>query len=134
MGIWGFGALVLAIFPTDLSSANPLIHGIIHSITVLFAFLGGGFGALIISLKFRNDDKFKRVVLYALQLGLFSAIFSIITLLTVSTISHQGNIWGLIERVFIASVLLWMLIISIYSLKKKIKINKSRLKKLLINF
>ncbi|MGP8025009.1 MAG: DUF998 domain-containing protein [Methanobacterium sp.] len=122
IGIWGVGALFLAIFPTDLSSSNPSLHGIIHSITALLAFLGGGFGTFVITLKFRNDDEFKGVVQYALPLGMFSAIFSIITLLTVFTVAQPGNIWGLIERVFIASILLWMLIISIYSLKNSTNI------------
>jgi hypothetical protein len=57
----------------------------------------------------RTDDEFKGIIKIALPLSIFSVISLAFLPLPVT---------GLIERIFLASVLLWMLIISIYLLKK----------------
>ena len=109
LGIWGFGAIILAFFSADLTPPVTL-HGIIHIITALIAFMGGCLGILAISLQMRTDDKFKDISKYVLPLSIFSV--SILVFLPL-------RITGLIERIFLASILLWMLIISIYLLRKK---------------
>lgn len=108
LGIWSIGAFILAFFPADLTPPAT-IHGTIHIITALTAFLGGCLGILALSLRMRTDDEFKGIIKIALPLSIFSVISLAFLPLPVT---------GLIERIFLASVLLWMLIISIYLLKK----------------
>ncbi len=115
LGIWGFGAIILAFFPADLTPPAT-IHGIIHLITAIIAFLGGSLGILALSLQMRNDIKFKGITKYVLPLSIFSVISLIFLYLPlVRLIERYG---GLIERIFLASILLWMLIISIYLFRK----------------
>lgn len=111
LGIWSVGALILAFFPADITLPDT-VHGIIHGITAIAVFLGGSLGILILSIQMRTDNKFKDITKYALPLSIFSVIS-----LALSTI--LVHIFGLIERIFLASILLWMLIISIYLLNRK---------------
>lgn len=111
LGIWAFGAFILAFFPADITPPST-IHGIIHGITAIAVFLGGSLGILILSIRMRKDNKFKDITKYLVPLSIFSVISLAFSLILV-------HIFGLIERIFLASILLWMLIISIYMLKKK---------------
>jgi hypothetical membrane protein len=43
LGIWGLGALILAVSPTDLPGGPVTIHGEIHLVTAAIAFIGGAF-------------------------------------------------------------------------------------------
>ncbi len=104
LGIWSIGAFILAFFPADLTPPAT-IHGTIHVITALAAFLGGSLGILALSISMRNDVKFKGIINIALPLSIFSVI--ILAFLSLP-------VFGLVERIFLASVLLWMLIISLY--------------------
>ncbi len=111
LGIWAVGAFILAFFPADITLPST-IHGIIHGITAIAVFLGGSLGILIISIRMRTDDKFTDIIKYLLPISIFSVISLAFSPILV-------NIFGLIERIFLASILLWILIISIYMLKKK---------------
>lgn len=111
LGIWAIGALILAFFPADI---NPpyTIHGMIHGITAIAVFLGGSLGILILTIHMREDDKFRDIIKYLMPLCVLSFISLALSLILV-------HIFGLIERIFLASVILWMLIISIHILNKR---------------
>jgi hypothetical protein len=111
LGIWTVGAFILAFFPADITLPSTM-HGIIHGITAIAVFLGGSLGILIISIRMRTDDKFKDIIKYLIPLS----IISVISLAFSPILVH---IFGLIERIFLASILLWILIVSIHMLKKK---------------
>ena len=113
LGIWAFGAFILAFFPADITPPST-IHGIIHGITAIAVFLGGSLGILILSIRMRKDNKFKDITKYLVPLSIFSVISLAFSLILV-------HIFGLIERIFLASILLWMLIISIYMFKNSKK-------------
>jgi hypothetical membrane protein len=110
-GVWSIGSFILAFFPTDLTPPAT-IHGAIHDVIAITAFIGGSLGILILSIRMRTDPTFKDITRYVLPLS----IFSVISLVSTVILFH---VFGLIERIFLASILLWMLIISIYMLKKK---------------
>ncbi|HTX61695.1 MAG TPA: DUF998 domain-containing protein [Methanobacterium sp.] len=109
LGLWSIGAIILAFFPADVNLPITL-HGTIHLITALTAFISGSLGILILSISMRTDNRFESIIKYVLPLS----ISSVICLALLPVI-----VFGLIERIFIASVLLWMLIISIYLVNYK---------------
>src|SRR5579862_8229200 len=39
LGIWAAGALLLSVFATDLSGSKPTLHGLIHLLVALIAFI-----------------------------------------------------------------------------------------------
>ena len=110
LGIWAFGAFILAFFPTDITPPTT-IHGMIHGVTAIAVFLGGSLGILILSIRMRTDNKFTDIIKYLLSLSIISVISLALSLIL-------PHIFGLIERIFLASILLWMLIISIYLFRK----------------
>jgi hypothetical membrane protein len=112
LGIWGVGALLLAIFPTDVPSTPISWHGLIHLAVAILAFFGGAFGTLTISLRLGQDQMMKGAKGFALPISVVAVIFFFGDLL-IST-----RIGGLIERIFIGSVLLWLLTMSIFLWKK----------------
>lgn len=112
LGVWSFGAIILAFFPADVST-TVTVHGTIHLITALLAFIGGGLGILILSLGMRSDNQFLDIIKYLLPLSIFSVISLVLTFVLLTS-----PLFGLIERIFIGTVLLWMLIVSIYIIKK----------------
>ena len=113
LGIWSIGAFILAFNPAD-ATPPATIHGTIHQITALITFFGGGFGILALSLRMRTENKFKEITKYTLPLSILSVI-SPVVLFSHLLLSY----FGLIERIFLASILLWMLIISGHLLKEK---------------
>jgi hypothetical membrane protein len=110
--IWGVGALILALSPTDLPGAHPTIHGLIHLVTAFVAFLGGAFGILLLSINFRMQKRLGQSRKYLLTLAVLSLTLVVLTFLGLAT-----RIGGLLERLFLGSVLLWILIVSIYFVK-----------------
>lgn len=112
LGIWSIGAFILAFFHADITLPDT-VHGIIHGITAIAVFLGGSLGILILSIRMRTDDKFKNITKYVLPLSIFSVI-----ILASMPLGSFVHLFGLIERIFLATIILWMIIISIYILKK----------------
>jgi hypothetical membrane protein len=107
LAIWGLCALILAAFPTDLAGAPVTIHGVIHLVTAAIAFICGAFGILLLSLDFGKELRSLRK--YVLPIGVVSPILAFATFVLLTS-----RIGGLVERIFLASVLLWILIVSIY--------------------
>ncbi len=114
LGVWAIMAFVLAAFPADISSSMVTFHGRIHDLAAFIAFICGGFGVLLISLEM-NDGASSNVRKIALPLGFLSALLSILTFLVIPLFpKFSDEYWGIIERIFIGSVLLWILVISLY--------------------
>lgn len=111
LAVWGAGAFVLAAFPTDVGSVVT-VHGTIHNLTALVAFTGGAFGALLLSLHFPQENRLRRLTTTAEIIGVLGVVAYFVTGagFFVHRLSHA---FGLIERVFIGLVLLWMLVVAI---------------------
>lgn len=112
--VWGVGAFFLAIFNTDLVGQHTL-HGLIHLVVALLAFVAGAVGALLIALRLARDPawaalRFPLVVIAALALLVFLVLIP--TTSSVAT-SSAGGIFGLVERIFIGLLLLWMLVVAL---------------------
>lgn len=105
LAIWGIGALVLALSPTDLAGAKPTLHGVIHLFVALLAFICGAIGELLLALYFAKDDRWRALRTPALTIAILSIIALVVLLL--GAFPHA---YGLVERIFIGLVLLWMLV------------------------
>jgi hypothetical protein len=118
LGVWSIGALLLAAFPTDVPSTPVSWHGAIHLVVAIIAFLAGGFGTLMISLRMTGDRLTQGVRRFALPIGVLTVILCLLELLEPFIAPHfASNFGGLVERVFLGTVLLWMSSISVHMLR-----------------
>jgi len=113
-GVWAVGAILLAFFPTDVPPTPVSWHGAIHLIVAALAFLGGSFGALMLSLQFTRSDALRNVKTPALVVAALSVL-----LLFVGFGTLNGPIGGLTERIFLGSVLLWQLVVSLHLARRR---------------
>jgi hypothetical membrane protein len=115
LAVWGAGAFVLAAFPTDVGTVVT-VHGTIHNLTALVAFTGGAFGTLALSLHFRAEERLRRLDAAARLIAVLGVVmyFATASALFIRRLSH---IFGLVERLFIGLVLLWMLVVAIQLLR-----------------
>lgn len=111
LGVWGVGALVLAVFPTDLSGTSPTLHGIIHLLVALIAFICGATGELLLSLRFANDPRLHSLRSPALVIAILASIILLVLFVAPSS-RMLSHITGLVERIFIGLLLLWMLVVA----------------------
>lgn len=116
-GIWGVGALVLAAFPTDVPATPVSSHGAIHFFVAIIAFVAGAFGALSLSLGLGNEMHGIRLT-GARQAALTISTLSVVSLLVMLALPFlaprlANQVGGLTERVFLGTILLWMLVLSL---------------------
>jgi Protein of unknown function (DUF998) len=113
LGVWAVGALLLAIFPTDVPSTPVSWHGAIHLVVALVAFIGGAFGTFAIS---RNlVQKFQRLRRIALPVSaLVLLCWAVEFALPFIFPNLNARVGGLTERIFLGSVLLWIGVMSAY--------------------
>ena len=111
VAVWGAGAFVLAVFPADVGSVAT-VHGTIHGLTGLIAFAGGAFGTLLFSRHFTDEPRLRGVASTAWTVGALAVVMYFVTVVALHT-QFLGSVLGLVERIFIGLVLLWMLVVSI---------------------
>lgn len=115
LGVWAVGAILLAIFPTDVPATPVSWHGAIHLVVAVVAFIGGGFGVLLLSRRFGESAATRGAKGVASALGSLSVLFLLVQLLLPFTIPKLATRFGgLTERLFLGSVLLWILVVSVY--------------------
>jgi hypothetical membrane protein len=123
LGVWGLGAILLAIFPTDVPATPVSWHGAIHLLVATIAFLAGAFGALNLSLQFGQSQALRGVERVATAIAALAVIFCLVTLGLPFVVPHLSTrIGGLDERVFLAMVFLWMTTVSIHLLRYRPRI------------
>lgn len=108
-GVWGICSFLLAAFPTDVPSSPVSWHGAIHLVVALVAFVAGALGTLWVSLGIGRNPALRGARPFALAISVVAVISLVLLFGTLS-----GAVGGLVERVFIGSVLLWMLALSVY--------------------
>jgi hypothetical protein len=115
LGVWAIGALLLAIFPTDVPATPVSWHGAIHLVVALLAFLGGALGVLRLSLRFGDDPALRAAKRFALPLAGIAVLFLVLLFGLPFALPHLATlIGGLTERVLIGSILVWILTVSVY--------------------
>ncbi|MGD0645194.1 MAG: DUF998 domain-containing protein, partial [Candidatus Bathyarchaeia archaeon] len=122
LGTWSVGALLLAIFPTDVPATPISWHGAIHLGVAALAFLTGAFGALALSLKMGGNPTLQKVRQFALPIAAMAIVFCLLELLTPFFTPHlAAHFGGLLERIFLGTILAWIAAISAYLLRHEPK-------------
>ena len=107
--VWSAGAILLAIFPTDVPSRPVSWHGAIHLAVAVVAFLAGALGALSIAIQMREDQAFGGIRRIAFPLAVIAVILCVIVVIAPSiTPGLNSNYGGLIERLFLGTLLVWI--------------------------
>lgn len=112
--VWSVGALLLAAFPTDIPATPVSWHGAVHLAVAIAAFFGGAFGALYVSLGMAGNRAIEKAGSVAVPLAGLSVLLCVAEILGAPFLpgfyAHYG---GLVERLFLGSVLLWILVVSL---------------------
>ena len=120
LGLWGVGALLLALFPTDVPATPVSWHGAIHLVVAFIAFLGGALGVLSLSLQFGEDPGMHGVKRVALLLASVAVVFLVLLFGLPFALPHLASrVGGITERVLIASVLIWIVTVSAYLVTRR---------------
>ena len=118
LGIWGAGALVLAVEPTDVGGPAT-VHGVIHLIVATLAFLAAALGTLSLSSAFRREPSMESIVRYARPIAVLALVFFVLLYGGPFVFPHaMDKVGGLVERVFLGLILAWMLAVSASMLRK----------------
>lgn len=108
-GFWSVGALLLAVFPTDVPPAPATWHGVLHLVVAVLAFLGGALGAVYLSLGMDGNRPLARARRIALPLAYLVLALCLAELLGGFVFPQPySGYGGLVERAFLASVLIWI--------------------------
>ena len=109
LAIWGVGALLLAGFPATDGTL------IVHFIVAIPVFIGGGVGTFEISRKLSQVKQLQGLRRITFPLGILSFLLLVVELGQELFVHHlNSSIGGLIERLFLGSVLLWIAVVSGY--------------------
>ncbi|MFN2197925.1 MAG: DUF998 domain-containing protein [Anaerolineales bacterium] len=109
LGLWALGNLIAGLFRADLPGADQTIIGTIALINGPIHILCLIVGALLVSLKFRHDEMWRPIYRTALVLTLLMVVEFIGTFVTIAT---SVEITGLIQRIFIVTVLAWVILVT----------------------
>lgn len=104
LGIWAVGIFIAGIFPTDLNGTAQTTSGNIHVMASVLAFISLVLAALLLSWRFKNDEKWSSFHHPAF-------LFAVLMLLALVGLFRYINtgFGGLSQRVFIVTFLIWSL-------------------------
>jgi len=127
IGVWSIGSFLLAFFPTDVPPADVTWHGALHLLLALAAFFGAGLGAFAVSLRIPGEGVMATLRRYAVPVsGFCLASFLAVVLAPGTAPRFNSQYGGLIERVFIGSVLAWMGGVSLILMRRLSRPRKAR--------
>ena len=117
LGVWGVGVVLGGIFPADPPgnwAAPPSVAGWVHGNAALVAFAALPAAAVLLSLAFRRDPRWRRVAAISSALAA-AAVASLILFLAslAPAIVSPGPpvLLGLTERVLLVVYLLWLALV-----------------------
>ncbi|MFZ0829584.1 MAG: DUF998 domain-containing protein [Thermoplasmata archaeon] len=119
LSVWAVGALLLAIFPTDIGTTEATVHGRLHLVLALVAFVGATIGMALLSRHFLEEDRLRAFTSPANVISTLTILSFVIFLLATPVPFLLTHAYGLLERIFIGLVLLWMLTVSLHLLRSR---------------
>jgi len=114
---FGFGLLLIGAFRTDPVGGLDTIEGTIHGLTATSAFWIFPVAILIIAPSLRNDPNWKNIVRYTIVAGILAIAFVI----TLGILPHEASWFGLLERILVANMIIWVEVAAIKLLLLSIK-------------
>jgi hypothetical protein len=115
--IFGFALLLIGAFRTDPVSGPNTTEGTIHGITATGAFWAFPIAILVIAPSLRNDPAWRNLFLYTFIAGLLAVVLVII----LGILSDEVSWFGLLERLLVANMIIWVEVAAIKLLLLSIK-------------
>jgi hypothetical membrane protein len=117
LGAWAVGAFLRAIFPTGIGTTGSTLHGRLHLVIALIAFVAAAVALVLLSRQFRAEKRLRAFASPATILSILSILSLVAFLLATPVPFLLRHAYGLLERIFIGLVLFWMLVVSLYLLR-----------------
>ncbi|HUZ01698.1 MAG TPA: DUF998 domain-containing protein [Thermomicrobiaceae bacterium] len=108
LGVWTAGAFLLAMFPTDVGSTSST-HGKVHLAVALVAFVCIPIAEHLLS-RSMADAPHRAALAARVTPVAYLALAALVLLLVGTRVPRIG---GLTERIFLAAVLLWLLLVAL---------------------
>jgi hypothetical protein len=118
IAVWGISCFKLAIFATDMPGGPHTAHGAIHALVAAVAYVAVAAGELLVSLSLGHDPDWRSLARVTTPLAV-----AVLVALVVQFAGFRaavrcmdeglGRYSALLQRVFLALVLLWMLVVAV---------------------
>jgi hypothetical protein len=117
--IFGFGMLVIGAFATDLVKDAKTIEGTIHGIATTISFSLFPVALFLLSLSFKKDPDWQHLYRYTVIAGILSVLIAI----TLQFFEDGVNYFGLVERILVANMIIWVEVMAINLLRLSLRLN-----------
>ena len=114
---WGGGSALLACYDTDMPGQKPTRRGQAHALLALVAYVAAVAGMILVSLQLRDGQAFAEMARWALFIALVAALalfaqFAGFAEAARPSTHGLGRYAGLLQRVFLALVMLWTVLLA----------------------
>jgi hypothetical protein len=116
---FGFGMLIIGAFSTDLVGGTKTIDGRIHGIATKASFSLFPVAIFLLSLSFKKDRDWKHLYRYTIV----ACILSVLLGIALQFFKDGVNYFGLVERVLVANMIIWVEVMAINLLRLSLKRN-----------
>ncbi len=118
LAVWGGGSALLAVYDTDMPGDAPTAHGRAHALVALIAYVAAAVGMLLVSLDLRGAEATAGVARWALPIALVAAVAMFAQFAGFAAAARTpgrglGRYAGLLQRVYLATVMLWAAVVAI---------------------
>jgi hypothetical protein len=100
----GFAMLLIGAFHTDPAGAAPTIEGTIHGLAATVTFWIFPVAILFMSPSLRKDPRWSYIFWYTIV----AAVLAVALGITVRVIGHNQGSFGLLERLLVANMIVWV--------------------------
>lgn len=114
---FGFALLLIGAFRTDPLGVDRTIEGTIHGLAATLAFWIFPAAILVIAPSLRNDPNWKSIFRYTIV----AAILALALVITLGVLPDETSWFGLLERIVVANMIIWVEVAAIKLLLLSIK-------------
>ncbi len=115
--VWGGGSALLAAYDTDMPGEEPTVHGRMHALIALVAYVAATAGMLLVSWGLRDVEATAAAARWAQPIALFAAVAMVVQFAGFAAAARSmdeglGRYAGLLQRIFIGTVMLWTALVA----------------------
>jgi Protein of unknown function (DUF998) len=115
--VWGRGSALLACYDTDMPGDKPTRRGQAHALIALAAYVAAVAGMVLVSLQLRHGEATAVVGRWTLLIALVAAVAMFAQFVAFAEAARPpaaglGRYAGLLQRVFLALVMLWTVVVA----------------------
>ena len=115
--LFGFGMLCIGAFNTDIPGGATTIKGMIHGLATKVSFSLFPIAVLLLGLNFKKDPDWRCLYKYSIV----TCIFTVVCAVALAFFKDGANYFGLVERVLVANMILWVEVSAINLLRLSVK-------------